>query len=30
MEGGRESARGIQRGVDHVTGSHPHYRLAVG
>lgn len=27
-EGGAR-ARGIRRGVDHVTGSHPRYRLAV-
>lgn len=28
--GGRERARGTRRGVDHVMGSHPRYRLAVG
>lgn len=28
--GGRERARGILRGVDHVMGNHPRYRLAVG
>lgn len=27
---GGERARGIRRGVDHVTGSRPRYRLAVG
>lgn len=29
-KGGRERARGILRGVDHVMGNHPRYRLAVG
>lgn len=28
--GGGERARGIRRGVDHVMGSRPRYRLAVG